>query len=141
MNRESIESEARFQACVDVLASVIGHAECNGPLQDYCTGLLLPVERKSVEPMSAMTAIAVLGCCVLTGLSELAKNFPKSSLPGWFRLKQYLVQKKLGQVTRQNGSMAAQTRAPAQTWRTTAASIPENQYISKKFERDFSEAF
>ncbi len=58
MDRESIESEARFQAYVEGLASVIGHADRNGPLRDYCTGLLLPAERKSVEPMAAMTAPA-----------------------------------------------------------------------------------
>jgi SRSO17 transposase len=27
-----------------------------GPLRDYCTGLILPGERKSVEPMAAKTA-------------------------------------------------------------------------------------
>jgi SRSO17 transposase len=58
VDRESIESEARFQAYVEGLASVIGHADRNGPLRDYCTGLLLPAERKSVEPMAAMTAPA-----------------------------------------------------------------------------------
>ena len=26
------------------------------PLRDYCTGLMLPCERKSVEPMAAATA-------------------------------------------------------------------------------------
>jgi SRSO17 transposase len=28
------------------------------PLRDYCTGLLLPGDRKSVEPMAALTAAA-----------------------------------------------------------------------------------
>ena len=40
------------------LASVIGHADRVGPLRDYCTGLMLPCERKSVEPMAAVTAPA-----------------------------------------------------------------------------------
>jgi hypothetical protein len=40
------------------LASVIGHADRNGPLRGYGTGRLLPAERKSVEPMAAMTALA-----------------------------------------------------------------------------------
>jgi SRSO17 transposase len=35
---------------------VIGHADREGPLRDYCTGLILPGERKSVEPMAAITA-------------------------------------------------------------------------------------
>jgi SRSO17 transposase len=35
---------------------VIGHADRAGPLRDYCTGLVMPGERKSVEPMAAITA-------------------------------------------------------------------------------------
>ena len=48
--------EARFAAYVEALGSVIGHADRVGPLRDYCTGLVLPGERKSVEPMAAKTA-------------------------------------------------------------------------------------
>lgn len=44
MDCSSVESEARFLAYVEGLASVIGHADRNGPLRDYCTGLLLPAE-------------------------------------------------------------------------------------------------
>ena len=51
-------SEARFWAYVEGLAGVIGHADRAGPLRDYCTGLMLPGERKSVEPMAAKTAPA-----------------------------------------------------------------------------------
>jgi SRSO17 transposase len=46
----------RFAAFVDALAGVIGHADRVGPLRDYCTGLLTPAERKSVEPLAAVTA-------------------------------------------------------------------------------------
>jgi SRSO17 transposase len=35
---------------------VIGHADRAKPLRDYCRGLMLPCERKSVEPMAAVTA-------------------------------------------------------------------------------------
>ena len=52
------ESEGRFATYVDGLASVLGHADRTGPLMDYCTGLLMPGERKSVEPMAAVTAPA-----------------------------------------------------------------------------------
>src|SRR6202166_2786941 len=52
------DSEARFAAYVEGLSSVIGHADRTGPLRDYCTGLMLPGERKSVEPMAARTAPA-----------------------------------------------------------------------------------
>ena len=52
------DSERRFSAYIDGLASVIGHADRVGPLKDYCTGLAmqLPGGRKSVEPMAAATA-------------------------------------------------------------------------------------
>jgi|SRR5579859_2420640 len=46
----------RFAAYVEGLASVIGHADRVGPLQDYCVGLILPGDRKSVEPMAARTS-------------------------------------------------------------------------------------
>jgi SRSO17 transposase len=49
-------SESRFRAYVQELAGVIGHKDREGPLRDYCTGLLLACERKSVEPMAAVTA-------------------------------------------------------------------------------------
>src|SRR5882724_2877419 len=52
------DSEARFASYIEGLASVIGHADRVGPLRDYCTGLLLPGERKSVEPIAAKTAPA-----------------------------------------------------------------------------------
>jgi SRSO17 transposase len=46
----------RLSAFVDGLISVIGHAARAKPLGDYCTGLMMPCHRKSVEPMAAMTA-------------------------------------------------------------------------------------
>jgi SRSO17 transposase len=52
------ESAERFSAYLDELASVIGHAARVGPMRDYCTGLLLSCERKSVEPIAAATAPA-----------------------------------------------------------------------------------
>ena len=51
-------SEARFAVYVEALVGVIGHADRATPLRDYCTGLLMPAERKSVEPMAAVTAPA-----------------------------------------------------------------------------------
>jgi SRSO17 transposase len=38
------------------LAQAAGHADRNTPLKNYCTGLLLAGERKSVEPMAARLA-------------------------------------------------------------------------------------
>ena len=54
----AVGSESRFAAYVEGLASVIGHKDRVGPLRDYCTGLMLPCARKSVEPMAAVTAPA-----------------------------------------------------------------------------------
>jgi SRSO17 transposase len=55
MDQEAEESEKRFAAYVEQLASAIGHAERKRPLKDYCTGLVMPLERKSVEPLAALT--------------------------------------------------------------------------------------
>ena len=51
-------SELRFASYVEGLVEVIGHADRAVPLQDYCLGLLMPGDRKSVEPMAAVTAPA-----------------------------------------------------------------------------------
>ena len=59
MNLQSSDAtKSRFAAYVEGLVGVIGHADRSGPLRDYCTGLMLPCERKSVEPMAARTAPA-----------------------------------------------------------------------------------
>src|SRR5215208_811746 len=54
----SEDRRERFGAYVDALAEVIGHADRAAPLRDYCLGLLLPGERKSVEPIAAVAAPA-----------------------------------------------------------------------------------
>ena len=46
---------ARFRAYVGELTKVIGHADREGPLHDYCAGLLATEGRRSVEPMAAVT--------------------------------------------------------------------------------------
>ena len=48
--------EKRFAAYIEGLAKAAGHADRNIPLKNYCTALLLPGERKSVEPMAARLA-------------------------------------------------------------------------------------
>ena len=45
--------EDRFTAYVEVLASTLAHADRKEPFSAYCRGLILPGERKSVEPMAA----------------------------------------------------------------------------------------
>src|SRR6476660_10125941 len=48
--------EQRFAAYIEGLAEAAGHADRHAPLRNYCTGLLLPGARKSVEPMAARLA-------------------------------------------------------------------------------------
>jgi SRSO17 transposase len=54
--RGSEGSESRFARYVEGIVGVIGHADRARPLWDYCVGLVMPGERKSVEPMAAVTA-------------------------------------------------------------------------------------
>src|SRR3954452_6098500 len=45
--------EKRFAAYMDGLAKAAEHEDRYTPLKNYCKGLLLPGERKSIEPMAA----------------------------------------------------------------------------------------
>jgi len=56
MDSWTSQSEVAFDAYVEALVEVVGHADRAEPLKDYCLGLLMPVERKSVEPLAAVTA-------------------------------------------------------------------------------------
>ena len=56
MDTSAQSSEARFVAYVESLAQVLCHVDRARPLRDYCTGLLMPGDRKSVEPMAAVVA-------------------------------------------------------------------------------------
>src|SRR5246500_713989 len=51
--RQPLTGEARLAAYLDAIAGVLGHAGRAAAAQAYCTGLLLPGERKSIEPMAA----------------------------------------------------------------------------------------
>jgi SRSO17 transposase len=54
--RQVDDGESRFEVFAKGLASVIGHEDRERPLRDYFIGLIMPCERKSVEPMAAVTA-------------------------------------------------------------------------------------
>lgn len=62
MSAKLIESAGpagkRFDEYLAKLAGAAGHADRVVPLKSYCMGLLLPIERKSVEPMAARLAPA-----------------------------------------------------------------------------------
>jgi SRSO17 transposase len=53
LESKSRGNESRFAAYVEAITSVFGHADSASPFRSYCTGLLLPGDRKSVEPMAA----------------------------------------------------------------------------------------
>ena len=53
MGRKSTSGATRFDEYVSRLGEKLGHADRLEPLKAYLTGLLLPGERKSVEPMAA----------------------------------------------------------------------------------------
>lgn len=48
--------EGRFEEYVMHLSTTLGHADRVKPFVNYCAGLLLPGERKSIEPMAAVVA-------------------------------------------------------------------------------------
>jgi SRSO17 transposase len=53
MARSGSAEAERFEEYLDRLVHAVGHADRAEPLRAYLTGLLLPGERKSVEPMAA----------------------------------------------------------------------------------------
>src|SRR3954453_19171569 len=59
--KEPRRGEARFAAYLDEIAAVLGHPSRAAAARDYCTGLLLPGARKSVEPMAARIEPARVG--------------------------------------------------------------------------------
>ncbi|WP_301100250.1 IS701 family transposase, partial [Propionivibrio sp.] len=46
-------NEAEFERYLEHLCEVLGRAERSTGLKDYCRGLMLPIARKSVEPLAA----------------------------------------------------------------------------------------
>ncbi len=51
--RQSLTDEARLAAYLEAIVGGLGHAKRAASARAYCTGLLLPGERKSIEPMAA----------------------------------------------------------------------------------------
>ena len=53
MAKNDASAASRFEEYVKRIAATLNHADRLEPLRAYLTGLLLPGERKSVEPMAA----------------------------------------------------------------------------------------
>ena len=60
VDRTEAGSRTRFSKYIEELGSVIGDKDRVRQLRDYCVGLVMPGDRKSVEPMAALTAPARL---------------------------------------------------------------------------------
>lgn len=76
--------EARFAAYVEALGRVIGHADRQEPMRDYCLGLLMPIARKRVEPRVAVTApVAANMIRVKYALSAIASKYPRTAIECW----------------------------------------------------------
>jgi SRSO17 transposase len=54
-NEQSMDADTkRLDRYIDAISGELGHVDRIAPFRSYCTGLLLPGERKSVEPMAAL---------------------------------------------------------------------------------------
>ena len=53
MAKHDASAASRFDEYVKRIAAALNHADRLEPLRAYLTGLLLPGDRKSVEPMAA----------------------------------------------------------------------------------------
>ena len=48
--------QQRFDQYLALLADAVDRPDRSKPLRNYCTGLLLPIERKSIEPIASQVA-------------------------------------------------------------------------------------
>jgi SRSO17 transposase len=58
LRNSPLTDQPRFAAYLEALSGALGHADRVTPLKAYCTGLLLPGARKSIEPIAARIAPA-----------------------------------------------------------------------------------
>ena len=56
MGQDLIESQGRLESYIASLSEVIGHADRVELLESYCHGFLLPLDRKSIEPLAVAVA-------------------------------------------------------------------------------------
>ena len=51
-----MELQEEFEGYLGHVCEALGHRDRHAALKDYCRGLMLPIERKSIEPLAAHTA-------------------------------------------------------------------------------------
>src|SRR5579864_718299 len=93
--------QQRFAAYLDSLARAAGHLDRAVPLASYCTGLLLPGERKSIEPMAARLAPDDVQR-MHQSLHHFVANAPWSDEAFLERVRHFVLP-----VMKQNGSVVA----------------------------------
>ncbi len=86
MDGRTVENEVAFDGYVGALIGAIRQADRTGPLRDHYLGLMLPVERKSAEPLAAVTAPSRLSAWHhlqphLVGQAGQSHE----AIPGWVR--------------------------------------------------------
>jgi SRSO17 transposase len=86
------EGVDRFEGYLKELTSVIGHGDRAAPLRGYCLGLLAADDRKSVEPMAAVTAPASVSVQHQKMLHFVA-NSPWSDQPVLAKVRDIVVPK------------------------------------------------
>ncbi len=69
---------------LDRLADVLGHLDRRVGLKDYCRGLMLPIKRKSVEPLAAHVdpCKPSTSRCITLSLSRRGRMRPYSEKSG-----------------------------------------------------------
>ena len=101
--QRTADIESRFVAYVDGLAGVIGHGDRERPLRDYCTGLVMPCERKSVEPMAAVTAPARLSAASVAAAFRLVRRLGQTRM-SWPKCARWCCRRSSGMGRLRRGS-------------------------------------
>jgi hypothetical protein len=108
-------SEARFAAYVEALGAVLGHADRQEPMRDYCLGLLMPIERKDGEGGIVMATMKESLPRQL-GVSSVRRGWSPACGPRRGRARRPAVhsgppiRKKIGQNTKSCGRLLDDTR-------------------------------
>jgi hypothetical protein len=129
MDLQADSSESRFAAHVEGLVSVIGHADRVRPLRDYCLGLMLPCERKSVEPIAAATATERTGRRSTSRFCILSAKAAGRTTRSWRRCRRWYCPR---------SSVRERSRRGSSTTRAFARLIDLTK-LRWRIERDYQE--
>ena len=111
MGKKHVAGASRFDEYVNRLGEELGHADRLEPLRAYLTGLMLPGERKSVEPMAAK-----IDPRRVSSLHQSMHHFVSSAPWDWQPLLAVARDYALEQIERQ---------APVATWVVDDTGMPK----------------